>query len=243
MQIDARGKSYRQLNEEIHSAIAAGESRIEVSNVLGHRYIGTGVDVPAEILLEGTPGNDLAAFMNGPDITVKGNAQDATGNTMSGGRVVIHGSAGDLLAHSMRGGTILVRGRAGYRVGIHMKAFGSQVARVVVGGVVGDYAAEYMAGGVLVVLGLDIEKDQPLAGRLLGTGMHGGEIFLRGDVADHQLGKEVGRVEIDDDSWNRLALLLKEFGEVFGCQQMPTRKEFTRLVPTTHRPYGQLYVY
>ena len=37
----------------------------------------------------GTPGNDLGSFMDGPKITVRGNAQDGCGNTMNNGIIVI----------------------------------------------------------------------------------------------------------------------------------------------------------
>jgi len=244
MKFDAKGLHYKDLNEQLHAAVNSGEKVLSVENVNGHRYIGTGMNSDCEIELSGTPGNDLAAFMNGPRITVRGNAQDAMGNTMSGGRVVVHGHAGDLLAHSLRGGTLLVRDSAGYRVGIHMKAFGQRVARVVVGGKVGDYAGEYMSGGILVVLGLTGEPDKPIAGKYLGTGMHGGEIYVRGEVSDEQLGKEVGRTAIDDDNWERLAQLLGEFAAEFDVDAGRFRREdFVRLVPATHRPYGTLYVY
>jgi len=246
MKIDAAGLHYRDLNERIRAAADAGEPGVAVTNVNGQRYIGTGLTDGLRIELTGTPGNDLASFMSGPRITVRGNAQDAVGNTMSGGRVAVHGHAGDLLAHSMRGGTMLVRDFAGYRVGIHMKAFGDRVPRVVVGGRVGDYAGEYMAGGTLVVLGLgdDDGDGRPIAGRYLGTGMHGGEIYLRGDVEEHQLGKEVGRAPISDDDWERLSATLAEFAGEFDLDAAQFRREdFIRLVPATHRPYGQLYVY
>ncbi len=244
MKFDAKGLHYRDLNEQLHSAVDAGEKRLSVENVNGHRYIGTGMNTECEIELTGTPGNDLGAFMNGPRITVWGNAQDVLGNTMSGGRIAVHGHAGDLLAHSLRGGTLLVRGNAGYRVGIHMKAFGDRVARVVVGGKVGDYAGEYMSGGVLVVLGLVSDAGGHITGNYLGTGMHGGEIYVRGEVADEQLGKEAGRAEIADTDWEQLSTLLAEFAAEFDVAPAQfKRKDFVRLVPTTHRPYGTLYVY
>ena len=245
MKIDASGMHYRDLNARIRAAAAGGEERVEVSSASGQRYIGTGMTADLGIEIGGTPGNDLAAFMNGPRITVRGNAQDAVGNTMSGGEVLVHGHAGDLLAHSMRGGTLMVRDSAGYRAGIHMKSFGERSPAVVVGGKVGDYAGEYMAGGMLVVLGLVGEEGKPIAGRYLGTGMHGGEIFVRGGVEPHQLGKEVGRAEIDDDAWARLSKVLARFAEEFGVEAAAKfeRADFIRLVPTSHRPYGTLYVY
>ena len=47
----------------------------------------------------GIPGNDLGAFMNGPRITVHGNAQDGCGNTMNEGELVIMGGLGILSAY------------------------------------------------------------------------------------------------------------------------------------------------
>jgi glutamate synthase domain-containing protein 3 len=244
MKFDAKGLHYRDLNEQLRAALKSGEKCLSVDNVNGQRYIGTGMNSECRIELFGTPGNDLAAFMNGPRLTVRGNAQDAVGNTMSGGRVAVHGHAGDLLAHSMRGGMVLVRDSAGYRVGIHMKAFGPRAARVVVGGKVGDYAGEYMSGGMLVALGLVGEPGRPVAGSYLGTGMHGGEIWVRGEVRDEQLGREVGRAAVADADWERLCGLLAEFAAEFDLEAGQFKREdFVRLVATSHRPYGRLYVY
>ena len=53
--------------------------------------------------VNGTPGNDLASFMDGPHIVVHGNAQDGGGNTMNGGEVIVHGRAGDVTGHAMPG--------------------------------------------------------------------------------------------------------------------------------------------
>lgn len=39
------------------------------------------------IEIEGVPGEDLAAFMDGPRIIVHNNAQDGVGNTMNSGQV------------------------------------------------------------------------------------------------------------------------------------------------------------
>lgn len=244
MKIDAAGLHFRELGERVRAAVDAGEKRVEIANACGQRYIGTGLTAGVEIEVSGIPGNDLGAFMNGPAIRVRGNAQDAVANTMSGGLISVEGHVGDLLAHSMRGGTVLVRDSAGYRVGIHMKAFGERFPVVVVGNTVGDYAGEYMAGGMLVVLGLYRENGRPVAGRYLGTGMHGGEIYVRGEVQPHQLGKEVGRAEIGDADWGRLSAALERFSAEFGIDGEKFRREdFVRLVPTTHRPYGTLYVY
>jgi len=242
--IDAAGMHYRRLNERVRGALEEGATEILLRNVCGQRYIGAGFETDARIVVEGVPGNDLACFMDGPHITVRGNAQDGVANTMSSGSVTIHGHVGDVAAYAMRGGRVFVRGDAGYRVGIHMKEYKARVPVVVIGGTAKDYFGEYMAGGTLVLLGLDRAKDEPIAGEFLGTGMHGGQILLKGHVEKWQLGKEVGEVELNDACWFELLRNLQEFAAEFKLEAEEFRREeFTRLMPVSHRPYGKLYVY
>ncbi len=242
--IDAKGVGHRQLNAGIRKAIEQGASSIHLRNVRGQRYIGAGLRSTVEIIIEGIPGNDLACFMSGPRIVVHGNAQDGVANTMSSGTVVIHGHAGDVPAYAMRSGRLFVKGGAGYRVGIHMKEYQDRIPVVIVGGTAKDYFGEYMAGGTLVLLGLGRAGDEPLIGEFIGTGMHGGQILLRGPVEAWQLGKEVGRVELDDACWCELERNLADFANEFDiAPDTFKRGEFTRLIPVSHRPYGTIYVY
>ncbi|HID60833.1 MAG TPA: hypothetical protein EYP46_03105 [Hadesarchaea archaeon] len=243
-EIDAKGIHYKQLNELIRNAVRDGEKKIVLRNVNGQRYIGdglTGTDV--EIIVHGVPGNDLAAFMDGPTILVNNNAQDAVGNTMNSGKVVVHGDAGDIVGYGMRGGEIYIRGNVGYRVGIHMKSYQHMYPVLVVGGLARDFLGEYMAGGLLVLLGLDI-GDEKIARNYIGTGMHGGEIYIRGEVEKYQFGKEVGVKEPGEEDYKRLVKYLRRFCEYFHYNLDEILKEdFIRLVPVSHRPYGTLYAY
>ena len=104
---------------------------------------------------------------------------------------------GDIVGHSMRGGAILVEGNAGYRVGIHMKEYGEQRPVVVIGGTAQHFLGEYMAGGIIIVLGRGLEPGERHPSRYIGTGMHGGVIYLRGAVDERFLGKEVGVAGLD----------------------------------------------
>jgi len=246
MKLDAQGIHYRELNEQIHQAIGAGAKEIDIENVCGHRYIGAALDAGVRIDIHGVPGNDLGAFMNGAEIVVHANAQDGVGNTMSAGKIVVHGDAGEVLAHSMRGGRIYVRGGAGYRVGIHMKSYQDNYPVVIIGGHVGDYAGEYMAGGLLIVLGMDtFDQGAPPAGRYVATGMHGGKMYLRGQLEEWQLGREVGGVQdLTDEDKAELQTYLEEFcaDQSLDCGKIDLA-EFIKLSPLTHRPYGKIYVY
>lgn len=240
--IDAAGMHYRLLNEIIRRGVADGKREFILENVCGQRYIGAGLEGDITIRIRGVPGNDLGAFMNGPTILVDGNGQDGIANTMNGGLIAVNGDAGDVLGYGMRGGRLFVRGRVGYRVGIHMKAFGEHVPAIVIGNTAGDFLGEYMAGGIIVVLGLDRRPGEPLAGRYLATGMHGGVIYLRGEVEEHGLGREVKVFALDQGDEARLKGLLEEFGRHFGVDPVPFRTEqFVKLLPVSHRPYGRLY--
>lgn len=244
IKLDARQLSYRALNAKLKELVHHGARRIELGNVYGHRYIGTGLKAPVEIEILGVPGNDLGAFMDGPKIVVHGNVQDGCGNTMNEGEITVHGHAGDVLGLSARGGKIFVKGNAGYRAAIHMKEYHGKKPVVIIGGTAQDFAGEYMAGGILVLLGLNLEKGQRHRANFIGTGMHGGVIYLRGEVAELQLGKEVGAAELDQDDWLTLRKLVEEFVARFGGDpEQILRYKFTKLFPLYLRPYGRLYAY
>jgi len=242
IEIDAKGVYYKQLNEKIRSVLRNGGSEVLLKNVNGQRYIGGGLKNNSKITIEGVPGNDLATFMDGLTIIVNSNAQDGIANTMNNGKIVVHGNAGDVLGYGMRGGKLFVRGNVGYRVGIHMKAYYDIKPLIIVGGSAGDFLGEYMAGGTLIVLGLDDSKE--IAGNFIGTGMHGGVIYLRSRVEDYKLGKEVGVDELDEGDLNELKGYLKEYCADFGLDQREIMsRDFIKLTPKSSRPYGKLYAY
>jgi glutamate synthase domain-containing protein 3 len=242
--IDASGVYYKQLNTDLRQAISNGVRKIELHNVHGQRYIGTDLDKPVELEIFGTPGNDLGAFMNGPRIIVHGNAQDGCGNTMNEGEIIIHGHAGDIIGLSARGGKIFVREDVGYRAGIHMKEYQGKKPVLVIGGTAQDFLGEYMAGGILILLGLTLGAGKHHKARFIGTGMHGGSIYLRGKIEDYQLGKEVGIAELDEKDCQIVGQYVGEFSAHFGYKAEEVLKhQFIKLFPRWLRPYGRLYAY
>ena len=242
--IDAKGLFYRELNARLRDAVSNGTQRIVLQNVYGQRYIGTDLDKPVEIEIFGTPGNDLGAFMDGPRIIVHGNAQDGCGNTMNDGEIIVHGHAGDIIGLSARGGKIFVREDVGYRAGIHMKEYQEKKPVLVIGGTAQDFLGEYMAGGILILLGLDLREGERHKANFIGTGMHGGVIYLSGTVDDFQLGKEVGIAELEEEDRQILQQFVGEFAAHFGYDAGGILKlKFTKLFPLWLRPYGRLYAY
>ena len=243
MKIDAKGIYYRELNQKIRAAVASGADKIDLVNVNGQYFIGDGLNKPVTITVNGVPGNDLAAFNNGATIIVKENGQDNIGNTMNAGKVIVHGHAGDVLGYGMRGGRVHILKDVGYRVGIHMKSYNDNKPVLIAGGKAGDFFGEYMAGGVLVLLGMRTQfPEQPLVGGFCGSGMHGGTIFLRGEVEPWQVGKECGIFTADEADMAGLRPVLEEWCEAFGHSiDEVLSVPFTKLVPVSHRPYGKLY--
>ncbi|MHB1346871.1 MAG: GltB/FmdC/FwdC-like GXGXG domain-containing protein [Candidatus Humimicrobiaceae bacterium] len=264
--INALNIDYKTLNYSIRSILdeikfsEIGSSisnikAIELNNVLGQRYIGDGIGHKIKISIHGTPGNDLAAFMDGPEIEVFANVQDGTGNTMNSGKIIVHGSAGDILGYSMRGGEIYIKQDAGYRGGIHMKSYLNKFPVIVIGGKAGHFLGEYMAGGIIIILGINsptnlmkkfyLFDDEEIAGDYIGTGMHGGTIFVRGEINNHKLGKEIIKSKINREDEKILKSYIDNYFKYFG----PSNREkinfsdFLKLTPFSKRPYGKLYAY
>ncbi len=182
--------------------------------------------------------------MDGPRVIIHGNAQDGCGNTMNSGEIIVHGHAGDIIGLSARGGEIFVRDDVGYRAGIHMKEYQDKKPVLVIGGTAQDFLGEYMAGGVLVLLGLNLAEGEHHKAKFIGTGMHGGVIYLRGSVETYQLGKEVGVAELDEKDYSILEQLVNKFAAYFDYKvETILSRQFVKLFPRWLRPYGKLYAY
>lgn len=242
--IDAEGVYYKNLNKKIKELIAGGELEITLENVNGQRYVGDGIKDEVKININGTPGNDMAAFAGGVNIEVKGNVQDAVANTMNSGKVIVHGNAGDVLGYSMRGGDVFIKGKTGYRTGIHMKGFKDKQPTIIIGETAGDFFGEYMAGGRLILLGLNRKKGEPIIGNYIGTGMHGGIIYIRDRIEEYKVGLEVKVEKAGREDRKELRKILKDYCNIFDYNiEKIMNAEFSRLTPVSSRPYGNLYAY
>ena len=234
MKIYADGMHYAALN----AAVRQSDENIEIFGCVGQRYLGAGLE-DRKIVIHGTPGNALGAYLNGAELTVDGNVQEATGDTMNAGVIEVHGSAGDATGYAMRGGKIFIEGDVGYRCGIHMKAFRIQKPAIVIGGRAGSFLGEYQAGGTIIVLG-DRLNGKPVVGNFCGTGMHGGEIWLRTDELSAALPEQVKseRVTLSDEA----ASLIREWCARFGREEKSYLSAvYYRLTPNADNPYRQMY--
>lgn len=248
LEIDATDLETKELNDQLRDLMLSGVKKVNIINVCGQRYIGTRLYTPEHLKMEieifGTSGNDLAAFLCGHKITVHGNAQDGVGNTMDAGEVIVKGRAGDVLGFSMRGGEIYVRDNCGYRTALHMKEYEGKRPVLVVGESSQDFLGEYMAGGIVIILDL---HDQTHKANFIGTGMHGGAIYLRGSVEQSQVGGQVEISLLNDDDRAVLdqyvSRFLAHFPEISKSKDEILKSQFVRLTPKSKRPYSNLYAY
>lgn len=240
VKINAESLYYKELNCLLRAVIMGDVERIELYNVCGQRYLGTDLDTKIQIDVYGTPGNDLGAFMSGPKLVIHGSAQDASGNTMNDGQIIVNGHAGDLTGHSMRGGKIFVKDYVGYRVGIHMKEYQSKIPQIVIGETAGDFLAEYMAGGVIVILGLNLKEGEKCKARFVGTGMHGGVIYERGDILEPEAGTKT--LPVGKRDMQLIEGIVNEYCNNFGADPKTILKDkFKKILPLSKRPYEKLY--
>lgn len=240
--LDAKGLEYKELNHHIKNYLSSGTKELILDNVNGQRFIGDGLKGNCKIIIKGTPGSDLAAFMDGPYLEVHGNTQDGVGNTMNNGTIIVYGDARDTLGYAMRGGELYIKGDVGYRVGIHMKGYLAKQPVIVVGGKAGDFFAEYMAGGMQIVLGLNLKSGEKLVGNYCAAGMHGGIIYLRGNVDPAQLGKEVKKVPVTEEDLDIISTYVENFAGHFKMDmKIIMKKPFYKLIPYHRRPYGNMY--
>ncbi|MEK6545999.1 MAG: hypothetical protein AABZ28_05670, partial [Nitrospinota bacterium] len=99
-------------------------------------------------------------------------------------------------------------------------------------------------GGILILLNLNNEKPERATGSYLATGMHGGVIYIRGDIDKYQLGEGVGIVELKEADNIVLNKLISEFCKDLNIDTKSVfDKPFKKLIPVSKRPYGKLYAY
>jgi glutamate synthase domain-containing protein 3 len=123
-----------------------------------------------------------------------------------------------------------------------MKQYKEKRPILVVGGSAQAFLGEYMAGGVLIVLGLN--GVVPFSERGIGSGIHGGEIFVRGNVNDSILGVGAKQKPATDDEKHTIAPIVKDFASKFGLDPEPLlASDFTRIAPASARPFANKYTW
>ena len=241
MSIEAGLQRYEVINDMINDELRK-KNKAVVTDVNGQRYIGCALDSGKTIEIHGTPGNDMACYLNGGRVVVYGNCQDAVGNTMGCGEIVVHGHSGDAMGYGMRDGQIYIRDNVACRGGIHMKEFRNMRPVLVIGQNAGSFLGEYMAGGTIVLLGLNMKRGEKLFGTHCASGMHGGKIFVRGNFPKENLSPNIKISRLNNEDMAELGEYVRKYCKYFDADYDEImKKPFKKLSPLSSRPYANLY--
>ena len=121
------------------------------------------------------------------------------------------------------------------------KAYKENKPAIVIGGRAGSFLGEYQAGGIIIVLG-ETEEGKPIIGNFCGTGMHGGEIYLRCNSIPTRLPAQVKAEKLDCLPEGEAAELVREWCKKFGKDSAKFLcATYYRLTPNSDNPYRQMY--
>ncbi|MFH0297065.1 protein glxC [Bradyrhizobium sp. 31Argb] len=196
--IDLERQTVRELNAALHRLVPdTNETLWEVSNSNGKHAIGTGVDAPIEIDINGHVGYYCGGMNKQASIRIHGNAGTGVAENMMSGVVHVMGDASQSAGATGHGGLLIVDGDAAARCGISMKGID-----IIVKGSIGAMSAFMAQAGNLVVFGD--------AGEALGDSIYEATIFVRGKVKS--LGADCIEKPMAKEDKARLAALLHRAG-------------------------------
>ncbi|PJZ65612.1 glutamate synthase large subunit [Leptospira wolffii] len=192
----------------------------KVSGIIARKYGSKGLPGKLEIILEGTAGQSLGAWLvKGVQITLHGDANDYVGKGLCGGTIVIRKHRrsklkayenviiGNTCLYGATSGKLFSSGRAGERFGVRNSG-----ADAVVGGA-GDHFLEYMTSGTIVCLGS--------VGKNMGAGMTGGKayFFQKDWELEPLINKEyVKIVDLENEDYDIIKSLINEHTKLTGSE-------------------------
>jgi glutamate synthase domain-containing protein 3 len=99
-----------------------------------------------------------------------------------------------------------------------------------------------MAGGLIIVLGLG--GGRPISEQGVGSGIHGGEIFVRGKIDNLCLGCGAKQAPVTEEQKTMIAPIIRDFAQSFGIDPAPLlASDYTRIAATSARPFASKYTW
>jgi glutamate synthase domain-containing protein 3 len=182
IEIDATGRSTREINAAIRQSIAEAKPEITLLNPGARHNLAVAILENARIRIAGSAGYYCGGLNDGASIEIDGSAGWGLAESMLSGMVQVHGNAGSGTAAALRGGTVVVHGDAAARLGVSMKG-----GLVIVAGNCG-YMAGFMAQkGTLIVCGD--------AGDAFADSMYATVCYVGGQVANLGTDAVLGTME------------------------------------------------
>ena len=181
-EIDATGRSTREINAAIRQSVAEAKPDITLLNPGARHNLAVAILENARIRIAGSAGYYCGGLNDGASIEIDGSAGWGLAESMLSGTVRVHGNAGSGTAAALRDGTVVVHGDAAARLGVSMKG-----GLVIVAGNCG-YMAGFMAQkGTLIVCGD--------AGDAFADSMYATVCYVGGQVANLGTDAVLGTME------------------------------------------------
>src|SRR4030088_2013050 len=214
-EIDAAGRSTREVNAEIRKLIAEAAIDITVLNPGARHNLTVAILSAVRIRIAGSAGYYCGGLGDGASIEIEGSAGWGLAESMLSGTVRVHGSAGSGAAAGLRGGTVVIHGDAAARLGVSLKG-----GIVLVGGNCG-YMAGFMAQkGTLIVCGD--------AGEAFADSMYATVCYVGGKIAS--LGTDAVIAPMDPGEAERLDETLSAYLPVSLRDAKPAAADFKKVV-------------
>lgn len=222
MLIDATGFEPEGIDHQLclsalmRDAYAAGWRKFVLYRVNGQRLIstsvmGSGNTDDVEIDIYGTPGEYLAAFMQGGIIRCHGNAQNFTAMGIHHGDVYVYGNAGKVCGYASKGGKIMILGDIVDRAWTNsVNDPRCQPLEISILGSASKYAGESLMGGDFFFGGMYFGpdgklclQDRPYRGtKLMGGASRGNMLFFDPENRLDQNQYTHGKLgELTDENW------------------------------------------
>nr|MCR5706033.1 hypothetical protein [Acholeplasmatales bacterium] len=119
-------------------------------------------------------------------------------------------------------------------------SYQDKIPVIVAGGAAGDFLGEYQAGGVIIILNLDNKKHA--IGEYAATGMHGGVMYIRGNIEDYTFPSQVVAEYATAEDMKAIEKYFTKYEKYFNKDLSGISKEkFIKVLPNSKNPYKQLY--
>ena len=188
-EIDAAGRSTREINRAIRRLSAESSKEITVRNPGARHNLAVAILDEVHIRVAGSVGYYCGGLIDGASIEIEGSAGWGVAESMLSGTVRVHGNVGSGAAAAIRGGTVVIHGNAAARLGVSMKG-----GTVIVAGNCG-YMAGFMAQkGTLIVCGD--------AGEAFADSMYATTCYVGGKIAN--LGTDAVLAPLDSSEAEQL---------------------------------------
>jgi glutamate synthase domain-containing protein 3 len=214
-EIDCGARSSREINAEIRSLIARGETEILVRNPGARHNLGVALLQHVRVRFDGSVGYFCGGLIDSATIEIAGSTGWGLAESMMDGLVVVEGNAGNGAAAAIRGGAVVIHGDAAARLGVSMKG-----GLVLVGGNCGYMAGFMGQKGTLVVCGD--------TGEAFADSMYGTVCFVGGRVAD--LGNDAVTSDATGEDAAFLDSILARHFSPEVRRQKPAGRDFKRIV-------------